>query len=88
MLYQLSYSGDSRQPINIILDNIIAVSAYLIIVGGDGVEPPESKDSRFTVCPATPTVYPPRDSALIYLYPELRLHGGIPYCLCFIKLRM
>ena len=28
-------------------------------MGGDGVEPPESKDSRFTVCPATPTVYPP-----------------------------
>ena len=24
----------------------------LILVGGDGVEPPESSDSRFTVCPA------------------------------------
>jgi len=25
-------------------------------VGCDGVEPPESKDKRFTVVPATPTV--------------------------------
>lgn len=24
-----------------------------IMVGGDGVEPPESEDNRFTVCPAT-----------------------------------
>ena len=28
-------------------------------VGGDGFEPPKSKDSRFTVCPIWPLWYPP-----------------------------
>ena len=32
---------------------------HVSTVGGDGVEPPETEATRFTVWPATPTVYPP-----------------------------
>ena len=47
MLYRLSY-----------FRKIMPVYTGLR-VGGDGFEPPKSKDSRFTVCPIWPLWYPP-----------------------------
>ena len=32
---------------------------FLLEVGGDGFEPPKSKDNRFTVCPIWPLWKPP-----------------------------
>ena len=45
VLYQLSY---------------FRVKLFLLEVGGDGFEPPKSKDNRFTVCPIWPLWKPPK----------------------------
>ena len=39
------------EPTNIHIFNMVLL--YMLLMGGDGVEPPEPEDSRFTVCPAT-----------------------------------
>ena len=46
VLYQLSYFRNSQLPYQ--------------EVGGDGFEPPKSKDNRFTVCPIWPLWKPPK----------------------------
>ena len=46
VLYQLSYFRNTELP-------------YFREVGGDGFEPPKSKDNRFTVCPIWPLWKPP-----------------------------
>lgn len=51
---QMIWSGwlDSNQRLPVSKTGGIPLTYTLILVGGDGVEPPESFDSRFTVCPA------------------------------------
>ena len=67
MLYQLSYFRSFPQksafgeplPFEFREPGFTEYATLLLEVGGDGFEPPKSKDNRFTVCPIWPLWKPP-----------------------------
>ena len=88
MLYQLSYFRSFPQksafgeplPFEFREPGFTEYATLLLEVGGDGFEPPKSKDNRFTVCPIWPLWKPP---ILLALSSQRGLAAPVLYFLLF-----